>query len=50
MYKNYEGYKDPTAGEAINKASRKKKKKTNHNWNRLTYILKEVPGFKQFVE
>ena len=29
MYKNPEGYADPTAGEAIRKASRKERRKKN---------------------
>lgn len=50
MYKNHEGYNDPTTGEAIERASKKKKKKPGQSWKRLTYKLAEVQGFKKFME
>ena len=48
--KNHEGYNDPTVSEAIERASKRKKKKSGQNWKRLTYKLAEVQGFKKFME
>lgn len=41
--RNHEGYYDPTAGKAIERAEKKQryKNKVKH----LTYTLSEVPGF-----
>lgn len=52
MNKNHEGYNDPTACEAIRRVIKHKRKRRGvpQNGGILTYILKEVPGFKQFVE
>lgn len=50
MQKNHEGYSDPTASKAIERASKKKKKKSGQNGSRLTYKLAEVAGFKKFME
>lgn len=46
--RNHEGYHDPTAGEAIRRAS--KKRKRTEKWNCLTYTLEEASGFQQVVE
>ena len=46
MYKNYEGYNDSTAGKAIRRADRSKKKGVAKR-DTLTYRLGELPGFKE---
>ena len=43
MYKNYEGYSDPTAGKAIKKAGKKTGKKKRE---RLAYSIGEIEAFK----
>ena len=52
MNKNHEGYRDPTACEAIRRVSRYKRKRRGspRNGGNLTYKLKEVSGLKQFME
>ena len=42
--KNHEGYYDPTAGKAIRRAARHKRRK-GIKLSRLTYQLREVQGF-----
>lgn len=44
-YKNHEGYADPTAGEAVMRASRKKKK-VLPEWGHLTFRLGDLEYFK----
>lgn len=43
--KNHEGYHDPTAGKAIRRADRRRKRYFHSGT--LTYRLSEVPGFKE---
>ena len=43
--KNHEGYYDPTASEAMKKASKYKFHTKEVKKNALTYRLGEVPGF-----
>lgn len=50
MTKNHERTINPITSKAIERASKKKKKKSGQNWNRLTYKLAEVQGFKKFME
>ena len=42
--KNHEGYYDPTAGKAIRRAARNKRRK-GIKLSQLTYQLQEVQGF-----
>lgn len=44
VYRNKEGYHDPTAGEAIRRVNKQRKKKKRNN--RLTYRIGETKGFK----
>lgn len=44
--RNHEGYHDPTAGKAIRRAdSSKFRRRTRPKVARLTYRIREVPGF-----
>ncbi|MEF2767405.1 MAG: hypothetical protein U0O05_06845 [Dorea phocaeensis] len=43
--KNHEGYHDTTAGKAIRRAYRTRRRKGRTS-ERLTYPLREVPGFQ----
>lgn len=43
--KNHEGYTDTTAGKAIRRADRAKRRQTKPKVDRLTYRIGEVPGF-----
>lgn len=42
--RNHEGYKDTTAGKAIRKVDRERRKK-REDTGQLMYLLEEVPGF-----
>lgn len=46
--RNHEGYHDPTAGSAIRRASRRRKKVLE--WSGLTYQLGELESFKEAVK
>lgn len=49
--KNHEGYHDPTAGKAIRRADRsKRRKKGVSNRGTLTYRMEELPGLKKIME
>lgn len=44
--KNHEGYHDPTAGKAIRRAHRAKRRgRSERNGHPLTYRIGELPGF-----
>lgn len=43
--KNHEGYHDPTAGKAIRRAHRAKRRGRVSKTRPLTYLIGEVPGF-----
>lgn len=45
MMKNHEGYHDPTAGKAIRRAHRSKRRRRGGKTRPLTYLTGEVPGF-----
>lgn len=46
MMKNHEGYHDPTAGKAIRRAHRAKRRgRGERNRRPLTYRIGELPGF-----
>ena len=46
MMKNHEGYHDPTAGKAIRRAHRAKRRgRGERDRQPLTYLIGEVPGF-----
>ncbi len=46
MMKNHEGYRDPTAGKAIRRAHRAKRRGRGTAFHRtLTYRIGELPGF-----
>ena len=46
MMKNHEGYHDPTAGKAIRRAHRVKRRgRSERNGHPLTYRIGELPGF-----
>lgn len=44
VMRNGSGYHDPTAGKAILRAVRHKRR-SGSKWSGLTYLLGEVPGF-----
>lgn len=44
MMKNHEGYTDTTAGRAIKRADRAKRRRTRPKVDRLTYRIGEVTG------
>lgn len=44
VMRNGSGYRDPTAGKAILRTDRYKRR-TGSKWSGLTYLLGEVPGF-----
>lgn len=44
VMRNGSGYHDPTAGKAILRADRHKRR-AGSKWSGLTYLLGEVPGF-----
>lgn len=56
MYYNHEGYKDLTAGIALNtvekegKNQRKDKKGTKYRFKSLTFKLGELDSFKQVIK
>ena len=56
MYYNHEGYKDPTAGIAINKAVKKAKKRRKagkgikHEVKPLTFEIGEIASYRTVVE
>lgn len=45
IYKNHEGYHDPTVGEAFRRAEEQRKRKKRHI-NRLMYLIGETKSFK----
>lgn len=45
MMKNHEGYHDPTAGEAIRRAHRAKRRGRGSKTRPLTYKVGDLPGF-----
>lgn len=45
MWENHEGYKDTTAGKAIRRMDRIKRRGKGRKTRHLTYLLKEVSGF-----
>lgn len=45
LNRNHEGYHDPTAGEAIRRVEKQRRKKKNSS--RLTYRIGETKGFKE---
>lgn len=52
MNKNYEGYSDPTAFEAIRRVMKHKRKRKGilKSKDTLTYRICEIPGFKKLME
>ena len=45
MMKNHEGYHDPTAGKAIRRAHRAKRRRRGSKTRPLTYLIGDLPGF-----
>lgn len=45
IYRNHEGYCDPTAGAAIRRTEKQREKKTRRI-NRLMYLIGETKSFK----
>lgn len=46
LMKNHEGYHDPTAGKAIRRAHRAKRRgRSERNGHPLTYRIGDLPGF-----
>lgn len=45
LMKNHEGYHDPTAGKAIRRAHRAKRRDRGSKTRPLTFRVGEVPGF-----
>lgn len=43
--KNHEGYHDPTAGKAIRRAHRAKRRRRGSETRPLTYLIGEAQGF-----
>ena len=43
--RNHEGYHDPTAGKAIRRVHRAKRRRKGSEKRPLTYLIGEVPGF-----
>lgn len=49
--RNHEGYYDPTAGKAVRRIYRaKRRKKGVAKCDTLTYYLGEVPSFKELLK
>lgn len=46
LMKNHEGYYDPTAGNAIRRAYREKRRGRGSETRPLTYLIREVPGLQ----
>ena len=44
LMKNHEGYHDPTAGKAIRRAHRAKRRGKGSKTRPLTYLIGELPG------
>lgn len=44
LMKNHEGYHDPTAGNAIRRAHRAKRRGRRSETRPLTYLIGELPG------
>ena len=45
LMKNHEGYHDPTAGKAIRRAHRAKRRRRGSETRPLTYLIGELQGF-----